>query len=326
MHGAWGCDRPEVVEYLVGKMRKSNYSQISEIVQGFNVRDKCYKWAKIDPDMIKVFLKIKEGKSRIFSCGEESLLHMAVSKRSGSLEMVKVILSDLYLSSKERQLYLRTRSEKGEHPIQKAMREHSDESVEVCIHPTLFYKLFCPLLKCIQFLWKAQTIHSFQEYQAMSYWAKQKGNIQRFRELLDCAKRELGKEAAVLLQMSIRLLDSCREGKVEIVKELLSVKEIDITELRGEKLNTILHESAENGHVEVAKRILENISKDKKMEFLSLKNSENCTGVDMGRKEDREEVVEVRLFYLPFCSHSFDATLPQLSCIPYSTWKVLSKN
>ncbi len=140
----------------------------------------------------------------------------------------------------------------------------------------------------------------------MFNWTAERGNILFFRELLARAKVKLGKESIVqLLHPSngdAPLLLACNKGKIKMVKELSSLKEMNILKARNGDNRTALHEAAENGYLEVVRLLLENpyLSKDEIMEFVNVKTAGESTAMDLAKNKTNENVAKVRCVFCLF--------------------------
>ncbi len=98
------------------------------------------------------------------------------------------------------------------------------------------------------------------------------------------------------------LVIASSNGNTEMVKALLSFKEINRTISGGKYRATALHGAVDNKHLEIVKLLLEDpyLSKSEKMEYLSAVDFRSRTAMDLARRYDSPKTLEVSRFSQPF--------------------------
>ncbi len=271
-----GCSKghPRIISCLAGIIEERHGSiEVSNLLKTTHLHEVV---ENNHVETMRVLLSFKETNRREVHKWKWTLLHHAANK--GCLEMVKVVLSDPHLSKDEKQAYFAIENGIGKTAIEVARQRHFGDIVE--------------------FLWKERTPskRTLPEYQSMVSWVCEKGNVKRFLQLLDGAKQQFGDESIVkILQASkdpIPFLSACGGGSIQILRELLSFKEIDMIKLRSEDNENGLHLAASNNHVQVARIILEEcaLSKEEVNELICEESFEGLKPTHCALNDGRVEM------------------------------------
>ncbi len=143
-------------------------------------------------------------------------------------------------------------------------------------------------------------------WSALSY-ACENGHTQIVQFLVKTIKETFGNDEMIKIlnkpdkSGKTNVFLGARYGHTETVSYLLTLEGCDFkSATNGLNAWTPLHISAWKGHLEVVKSLLENASflKDEKKEYLEMEDKRGRKAIDLARKKNRSEIVEVYMLFV----------------------------
>ncbi len=203
----------------------------------------------------------------------ENVLHVAALSKNESL--ANFIIEECSFSEDEINELFVGEAKSGHKPIDYAILDGSDETV-------------------LRF-WERHPspLNLEQHITAMGSFAFRGGNIPFLKSVIASGRKHHGKQMTRILNDQFPLLTASENGHSSIVEVLLSCEETEVT--KRDSMGTVLMVAASKGHCEIVKLLLEktHLSRDEKMEFISIVDWKGNNAIDIAKLNYHKEVVEV---------------------------------